>query len=174
MKNYLLFFALIGLNSVTGCAWYNITPVSKSEGDNWASSHPKDGYIIFEPELYFAATITTTSTNKTVKQEITVTPIYLPNPAKAYRITTHNFLAKADFTFNFTDGWKLTSIADKSDNTTIANTLAAQLQSTLSTAKVFGFDGSEATVTNRIILYKPEYDSDGIIKSFTPKGTIEQ
>jgi len=39
-------------------------------------------------------------------------------------VTTHNILAKADFTFNFENGWKLTSIADKRDNSTVANTLA--------------------------------------------------
>jgi hypothetical protein len=173
MKHLVLWFAVGGLIMTDGCAWYNITPISKAEADNWATGHPKNGYIIYQPELYFAASITATTTtnaDKTlqVKQDVTVTPIYLPNPAKAYRVSTHNILAKADFTFNFGNGWELTSIADKSDNTTIANTLAGQLQTMLSAAKVLGYEG-DSSITNRVLLYKPEYDTNGIITGFKPK-----
>jgi hypothetical protein len=173
MKHLILCLAMGVLLMTGGCAWYSITPIPKADVDNWASGHPKNGYVIYQPELYFAASITgtpTTNADKStqVKQDVTVTPIYLPNPAKAYRVSTHNILGKADFTFNFENGWKLTSIADKSDNTTIANTLAGQLQTLLSTAKVFGFDGS-STITNRVILYQPVYDTNGIITGFKPR-----
>ena len=154
-----------------GCAWYDVTPVNKSEVTNWGSGK-KDGYIISQPELYFAATITeTTSTNKEVKQDISVSPLYLPNPYKAYRVTTHNFLGKADFAFTFENGWKLTQLSDKSDNTTIANTLAGQLSTILKAAGVGLASGP--TPKTRVFLYKPDYADDGTIKGFLEKGEIQ-
>ncbi|HEY5233258.1 MAG TPA: hypothetical protein VIK35_06995 [Verrucomicrobiae bacterium] len=171
MKHFFLCFAAAGLLTTSGCAWYNITPISKSEATNWAAD-PQNGYIISQPELYFAATITeTTSTNKDVKQDITVAPLYLPNPYKAYRVTTHNFLAKADFTFNFENGWKLTQIADKSDNTTVASALANQLTTIL---KATGVPlTSSAPSETRVFLYKPEYGDDGTITNFSETGEIK-
>jgi hypothetical protein len=98
----------------------------------------------------------------------------LPNHARPYRLTTHNFLAKADFTFNFENGWKLTQISDKSDNTAVANTLAGELKTMLSAA---GFKAQVEPGTNapkqRVIFFRPEYDHDGYIKSFKQVGVME-
>ncbi|HBS30013.1 MAG TPA: hypothetical protein DEB06_11340 [Phycisphaerales bacterium] len=46
--------------------------------------------------------------------------VYLPDRSVRYRIDTHNFLAKSDISFAFNNGWMLTNVADKSDNTGIA------------------------------------------------------
>jgi hypothetical protein len=141
-----------------GCAWYNIQPISANSLNNWGKTNAlPEGYIFYQPELYFSATIATDPAGPAGKPNITVTPLWLPNYQKPYRLTTHNFLAKADFTFNFENGWKLTQIADKGDNSTVANTLAGQLATILKAA------GFAATATNqpaqtRVILYRPTFN----------------
>jgi hypothetical protein len=108
----------------------------------------------------------------TTNQSISVAPLYLPNPAKAYRVTTHNFLGKADFEFTFQNGWQLTQLNDKSDNTTVATALAGQLQTILTAA---GAITKNAAPPNklRVFLYKPEYADDGTITNFSAKGELE-
>jgi hypothetical protein len=109
------------------------------------------------------------------KQTVTVTPLYLPNYQKPFRLTTRNFLARSDFTFNFENGWKLTQISDQVDNATLANTLAGQLQTILAGAE--GTAALKASVTNispapqlRALLFRPIFDRDGYIASFQPVG----
>jgi len=138
------------------CASYNIQPIAASALKDWTADKCSlpSGYIIYQPELYFSATITTEPSGK---QTVAVSPLYLPNYQKAYRLTTHNFLGKADFSFTLTDGWKLTQIADKSDNTTVANTLASQLKTLLSAAGVDVKGVTEKSKT-RTLLYRPAFD----------------
>jgi hypothetical protein len=138
-----------------GCAWYTIQPISADSLNGWGKTNVlPEGYIFYQPELYFSATIVTESTGSTSKQTVTVTSVWLPNYQKPYRVTTHNFLAKADFTFNFENGWKLTQIADKGDNSTVANTLAGQLTTMLKTAGLAAAPTNQPPKT-RIILYRP-------------------
>ena len=138
-----------------GCAWYDIQPVSADSLNGWSKTKGlPEGYIFYQPELYFSATIVTETTGPASKQNITVTPIWLPNYQKPYRLTTHNFLAKADFTFSFENGWKLTQIADKGDNSTVANTLAGQLTTVLKAAGV-SMKLTGQTPQTRVILYRP-------------------
>jgi len=179
MKKTLCLFPLAAALLAGGCAYYKIQPVSASSVQNWGKTDgPQEGYVFYQPELYFAATIATDSASDKgtaqAKQNVTVAPIYLPNHARPYRVTTHNFLAKADFTFNFENGWKLTQISDKSDNTSVANALAGELKTMLSAA---GVKAMAETGTNapkeRVILYRPEYDHEGYIKSFKQVGLME-
>jgi hypothetical protein len=62
--------------------------------------------------LYFPTTILTESADAggdpQAKQTVTVVLLYLPNYQKPFRVTTWDFMAKSDSTFNFEDGWKLT------------------------------------------------------------------
>jgi hypothetical protein len=179
MKKTLCLFPLAAALLVGGCAYYKIQPVSASSVQNWGKTNgPLEGYVFYQPELYFAAAVATDSTGAggtaQTKQNVTVTPIYLPNHARPYRMTTHNFLAKADFTFDFENGWKLTQISDKADNTAVANTLAGELKTMLSAA---GVKAMAETGTNApkqwVILYRPEYDHEGYIKSFKQVGEME-
>lgn len=164
----------------SGCAYYKITPIPASETAGWTRGTPPDraGYIIYQPELYFSATITTETTTDEagkpkVKENVTVTPLYLPNYQKPYRVTTHNFLAKADFSFEFENGWKLTKLADKSDNSTVANTLAGQLSAMLSAAGLPAADKGAGT-KRRVILYRPEFDRrTGYFISFKQVESVE-
>jgi hypothetical protein len=171
MKRTLLFVSLAAWFT-GGCAWYTIQPISADSLSGWGKTNAlPDGYIFYQPELYFSATIVTESTASTTKQTVTVTPVWLPNYQKPYRVTTHNFLAKADFTFNFENGWKLTQIADKGDNSSVANSLAGQLAATLKAA------GFSATANNqpprpRIILFRPTFNpATGYFNGFEEVST---
>jgi hypothetical protein len=176
MKQHLAFTA-IGLASaiLCGCASYTVQPVAgtKLNGD-WQSEKAAKGYVFYQPELYFLVTrgsAQNASTNKDTSSQadnkVSVTPLYLPNPEKAYRLTTFNCLAKSDFEFTFKDGWQLTSITDKGDNTTIANTLAGELATAVSTAAKIRETSAPATKTNTTFLLHPEYNEAGIITGFT-------
>jgi hypothetical protein len=168
-----LFFVSLAAWLTGGCAWYTIQPISADSLNGWGKTNAlPEGYIFYQPELYFSATLVTESTGSTSKQTVTVTPVWLPNCQKPYRVTTHNFLAKADFTFNFENGWKLTQIADKADNSTVANALAGQLAATLKAA------GFSATANNqppktRIILYHPPVNpTNGYFNGFEEVSAI--
>jgi hypothetical protein len=153
-----------------GCAWYDIRPVSADSLNGWGKNNGlAEGYVFYQPELYFSAAIVTESLGPTNRQNITVTPVWLPNYQKPYRLTTHNILAKADFTFTFENGWKLISITDKGDNATVANTLAGQLTTVLKTA-AFSIKSTDQTPETRIILYRPIFDENGYFTNFEQVG----
>lgn len=153
-----LLTTLIAVLLLAGCASYTIQPVAgKQLRRDWSNNSAAKGYVFYQPELYFLATLT----NGPAGQQMVVTPIYLPNPEKAYQLTTFNFLAKSDFEFTFADGWKLTAITDKGDNTTVANTVAGELASVLSTS-VAKFGIAPATGGTAFLL-KPVFNDQGAI-----------
>jgi hypothetical protein len=173
MKRILCFVALAALFT-GGCAWYKIQPISADSLNGWGKTNGLPaGYIFYQPELYFLATIVTESTGSTNKQNVTVTPIWLPNYQKPYRVTTHNILAKADFTFNFENGWKLTSIADKGDNSTMADTLAGQLTTALKAVGAEKLAGTQQQPSKtRVILYRPKFNKNGYFNGFEPVDVL--
>ena len=156
-----------------GCAWYDIQPIPAESLNGWGKTNGlPEGYIFYQPELYFAATIVTESTGPTNKQNVTVTPVWLPNYQKPYRLTTHNFLARADFTFAFENGWKLTQIADKGDNSTVANSLAGQLTTVLKAAGV-STTSTGPTPQTRVILYRPTVNpANGYFNGFEEVSAV--
>jgi len=175
-----LFLAVAGL--VGGCAYYRIQPVAPASLADWGGPNgPPEGYIFYQPELYFSATILAGSTNTAggtaEKPTVTVTPLYLPNYQKPFRLTTRNFLAKSDFTFNLENGWKLTQISDRADNATVANTLAGQLQTILSAAEgnvvKLAATNTSAGPQIRVLLFRPLFDRNGYIASFEPVGATD-
>jgi hypothetical protein len=164
---------------LSGCAWYNIKPINASEAD-WKSASPKNGYIFYQPELYFMVTIPADANSNgsaggatKPKQTVTVAPVYLPNIQKPYRLTTHNILGKADFEFQFENGWKLTSLCDKSDNSTVAAALASALQTAVSSGSKAAAPGGGGSGDEQVILFKPQYAKDGTISSFTKVAVIQ-
>ena len=179
MKRISTVFVLATALLAGGCAYYKIQPIPAASFKDWGQAGgSQSGYIFYQPELYFSATISPGSAGADgaaaqSKPAVTVTPVYLPNYQKPYRLTTHNFLAKADFNFSFENGWKLTQISDKADNSTVANTLAGQLQTILSAAGA----GVRLSPTNasqlRVILYRPVYDRNGYVESFAEVGATE-
>ena len=184
MKRTLCVFSLTVALLAGGCAYYKIQPVPASSLKDWGKTGgPQEGYIFYQPELYFSATVLEDSAPKTgssapANKTVTVVPLYLPNYQRPFRVTTRNFLAKSDFTFNFENGWKLTQISDRADNTAVANTLAGQLQTILAVAAGAGPFKLPATNTVhapqlRVILFRPIFDQKGYIESFQEVGTPE-
>ncbi len=177
--------------ALVGCASYTIQPVASADLKKWNEGKLDQGYLFYQPELYFLVTSTpakatgdTNATNRASADEtkknpagsanenqsltFSVTPIYLPNPNKPYRVTTFNFLAKSDFTFNFKDGWQLTSIADKADNSGMATALVGQMKTLADTAMAMSArSGVEKTIPKTFLLH-PEFDDAGVITGFTP------
>jgi hypothetical protein len=174
-KHFVLLIGSFASLILAGCATYTIQPISATKLDReWNSDTAKKGYVFYQPELYFLVTPGTASKGETndaastnKNSVLSVTPIFLPNPNKPYRVTTFNFLAKSDFAFNFKDGWQLSSIADKADNTTVANTMAGELKTMLSAV---GFSAlSEGTPKSpQSFLLHPTYDPNtGVITNFS-------
>ena len=106
---------LIGFTILSGCAGYSI----KLNGTG-------NGYDVYRPEPYLLV--------KPAADKIDAEIIWLPNYSQRYRISTWNLLAKADFEFDIENGWKLTKIYDKSDNTTIPSKFLDVLQQTTKAA----------------------------------------
>ena len=156
--------------SLTGCASYHIQPVRASALTPWDEKTISPGYVFYESELYFlvaAATSKTSAASPSLQAlpgtACSVTPLYLPNPNRPYRLTTFNVFAKSDFAFNFKDGWQLVSIADKSDNTGLTAALVGQIKATLGAATGIA---PEQTLPQTFLLH-PEFNSAGIITGFT-------
>jgi hypothetical protein len=164
--------ALTAALLATGCAGYKISPIDPASlpgglvgnpATAWGKGYVKDGYIVYAPELYFLLTYSVGSGGAVTAS---VTPQLLPNTSRPYRITTWNFLAKADFEFTFTDGWKLTALSDKGDNTGVATALIGQV-STLAKAfsPMLAGESGAARTYNSYLLH-PRFNEDGVIVGF--------
>lgn len=174
MKRIMILLPLLAVLT-GGCAWYKIQPIARTEVKRWGEPGKPlaEGYIFYQPELYFSATITTETVKNSAGQDesrhnVSVTPVYLPNYGKPYRVTTHNFLGKSDFGFDFENGWKLTRLADKADNSTLANTLAGQLDTILKATGGGGVSKAMSSKT-RVVLYRPTFnEATGYFDGFAP------
>lgn len=127
-------FVLIGFTMLYGCAGYRIMLNGKG-----------DGYDVYKPEPYLLI--------KPGKETSTAEIVWLPNYSKRYRIQTWNFLGKADFEFEIQDGWQLTKISDKSDNSAIASKL-------LDVAQKAAKEGTVA-LTGGVQLFRLTYNEKG-------------
>lgn len=97
---------------LSGCAGVSI----QKDGDG-------PGYDVYRPEPYLMVSMG----EKGLVGKI----IWLPNYTEKYRVRPYNYLADADSTITITDGWKLTSIAEKSNNTELASSMVEVLKETL-------------------------------------------
>jgi hypothetical protein len=171
MKNKIKLIAVpvlaVGIFSLVGCASYTIQPVPPTAPGSWGGNTSREGYVFYGPELYFLVTCAPApATKPDAAPVVTATPVYLPNPNKPYRVTTQNFLAKSDFTFNFKDGWQLTSIEDKSDNSAVTAALAGQMKTFLDAAFP-KLNPTEQPLPKTFLLH-PEFDAAGIITNIVP------
>ena len=163
---FILMLAIV-TGSLAGCASYNIQPVPPGGPGSWGAATNREGYIFYEPELYFLVTCSPPPASKPdAAPVLNVTPVYLPNPNKPYRVSTHNFLAKSDFTFNFKDGWQLTSIDDKADNSGVTTALVGQMK-TLLDAAIPKLNPADQPLPKTFLLH-PEFDAAGIITNIVP------
>ena len=171
MKNKITLIAVpvltAGLFVLAGCASYTIQPVPPTAPGSWGGNTSREGYVFYEPELYFLVTSVPAPASKPdAAPVITATPVYLPNPNKPYRVTTHNFLAKSDFTFNFKDGWQLTSIEDKSDNSAVTAALVGQMKTFFDST--FMKPNPAEQPLPRTFLLHPEFDAAGVVTNIVP------
>jgi len=113
-----------------GCAGYSIRKNGTGRG-----------YDVYKPEPYLLVT----QGDKGPKGAI----VWLPNYEERYRITTWNFLGKADFQFDMTDGWQLTRISDRGDNSDVASKLMDVVQK--------GIPSRTISLTGGVQLYRLIY-----------------
>ncbi len=170
MRNKIKWIAIpmlaIATGSLAGCASYTIQPAPPAGSGSWGDNTNREGYIFYEPELYFLVTSAVPNPKAAAAPVLNVTPVYLPNPNKPYRVSTHNFLAKSDFTFNFKDGWQLTAIDDKADNSSVTTALAGQMK-TLLDAATKSLTPTDQPLPKTFLLH-PEFDAAGIITNIVP------
>ena len=108
-KSFLVFAAMVALS---GCAGYSIkNPVS---GEN---------YRVYRPQPYLLLLPTVEDPEHPYTGKI----VYLPDYSKPYEIKSWSGFGKADFSFTINEGWQLTAIADKADNTSLMTALPALL-----------------------------------------------
>lgn len=136
LKTVVRLITLAATISLAGCAGYSIT----KNGDG-------GGYDVYKPEPYLLIT----PGEKGPSGEV----VWLPNYNERYRIDTWNFFGKADFVFDISDGWKLTKISDKGDNTAIASKLMDIVQKSARPDAI--------SLTGQVQLLRFVYDSAGHI-----------
>ena len=143
--------------SLSGCAGYQI----KLDGT-------KAGYDVYRPEPYVLLSPKLNNTGEVTGYDGAI--VWLPDYGTRYRIHTWNLLGKADFDFKFRDGWMLTGLTDKSDNTELAKaliqsatTLAAQAKESVTTKALETEDGKvkDDKKEYQPILFKIIFDGTG-------------
>ncbi len=135
-------FVIVAVASVAlvGCASYSITPFSDP-------ATVKDGYMVYQPEPYLLGAPTVDKEGKVTGYGYQL--VWLPNYHRGYSITTKNILAKADFTFTFTNGWQLASVAAKTENTAVMEKTIDALKEML--PKLAAMSAQEAPKLFRIV-----------------------
>lgn len=140
---------LIGVTMISGCAGYSIA----LNGDG-------SGYDVYKPEPYLLVKPATDKADAEI--------VWLPNYSRRYRIKTWNFFGKADFEFNIENGWKLTKISDKSENTAILPKFLDILQQATKTIKGCPTDESKAQ------LFRLVYNKEGEFIGLKLVPTLEE
>jgi hypothetical protein len=107
MKLALLLSSLL---IASGCAHYDIDAIGSA---GYQSGH--EGYVCYEPDPYLAVLPMIDKDGKPTDQ-MNIQLVWLPNYDRAYRVTSTAGLSKADFAFTFQNGWMLTAVNDKADN----------------------------------------------------------
>jgi hypothetical protein len=148
MRTWIL-IAACGL--VSGCAGYSV----RKDGQG-------AGYDVYSPDPYLLRTPLTSSSGEITGFKFEV--VWLPNYQRRYRVHSWAGLGKADFTFNYENGWKLTQTIDKSDNSKVLDSLV-DLTKHLIPADPFGI-ASARTGTPGLV---PDAGNEGLrTASMTP------
>jgi hypothetical protein len=135
-----------------GCAGYRITPGGTGSG-----------YDVYRPVPYLLVTHSLVAEKdgaQTLERSAEI--LWLPDFSDRYRVKTWNHFGKADFHFEFEDGWRLVSIADRSDNTEPMKTLisaAQELAAQAATSRGPRPAGSPPAFQ----LYKVVFDANGAL-----------
>lgn len=95
--------------SSAGCAGYSITKGGEGPGYDIYAPAP---YLLRKPHY---------NANALVGFDFEV--VMLPDREQRYKVRSWAGLSKANFTFEFADGWKLTKIVDQSDNSGVLDAI---------------------------------------------------
>lgn len=153
-----------------GCAAYKVTPVShKAVMDSHSCCNGDkggpEGYVVYAPKLFLLATRTPVEAKKgedgaaNVPPAYTVTPMWLPDYSRPYRVTTEVFLAKGNFKFTFKDGWQLVGVETEQDSTAALAALSGLVQSAIAAAKPAASASEAGSGPPDFHLYSVEFKS---------------
>jgi hypothetical protein len=128
--------AIIPLAAVlTGCAGLEITTLRPEQvaQARQSTDNALDGYVLYEPIVVVEVSVKDVCLAgkddkgnckaSTVTQCAATTPFLLPDYSRPYLVRSKNGLGKAGVDIAITDGWRLGSIKDNSDNTAILGTM---------------------------------------------------
>lgn len=118
------------------------------------------GYVVYEPWPYVVQTATAYKNGSLGGYRFEV--VYLPNRARPYRITSWSGFGKADFEFDFENGWMLRGVHDRGDNTGLVEALAGLLPE--APALEVAPDGGLPPP----VLYRVEFDAGGHVSGLAP------
>ncbi len=96
--------------TVCGCAGYSVQENGQGVG-----------YDVYRPEPYLQGEGVTNPAGVVTGYKFTL--VWLPNYSKRYRVHSWAGFGKADFTFKFDDGWRLTQIDDRASNEEVLKSL---------------------------------------------------
>ena len=130
------------------------------------------GYDVYGSAPYLLGTpsIVAGDANNKQYQMWTFKVIYLPDYSRRYRIRSWAGLGKADFAFSFKDGWQLEKIEDRSDNTSVAESiksLVSAAKDILGNVELGSGGQTPDNVVNKPILYRIEFDKCGMVAGLT-------
>ncbi len=120
---------------LTGCAGLEIETLTSDQVKKARSDpgHALKGYVVYEPVVVVEISVKDACLAgkdekdkckaPTVVQCAASIPFLLPDYAKPYLVRSKNGLGKAGVDVAITDGWRLGSIKDNSDNTAVLGTI---------------------------------------------------
>lgn len=120
---------------LAGCAGLEITTLKPAQVTDARTSADKalDGYVLYEPIIVVEVSVKDVCTAgkdekgnckaATVVQCSASTPFLLPDYSRPYLVRSKSGFGKAGVDVAITDGWRLGSIKDNSDNTAVLGTM---------------------------------------------------
>lgn len=120
---------------LAGCAGLEITTLRPEQVDQARKSADKalDGYVLYEPVVVVEVSLKDVCVAgkdekgnckaATVVQCSASTPFLLPDYSRPYLVRSKNGFGKAGVDVAISDGWRLGSIKDNSDNTAVLGTI---------------------------------------------------
>lgn len=148
---------------VGGCAAYKVTPVSHDAVVKAHEGGGPEGYVVYALKLFLLASRAPVEGKKDgqsaadASPAYTVTPMWLPDYSRPYRVTTEVFLAKGDFKFAFKDGWQLLGVETEQDSTAALAALSGLVQSAIAGVKPVGTAQAAGSAPPDFYLYSVDF-----------------
>jgi hypothetical protein len=141
---------------LSGCAGYRVQ-----------AGGTGPGYDVYTPEPYLKGEPATFENGGSKVASYKFEVVWLPNYSKRYRVHSWAGLGKADFSFTFTDGWRLTALADKSDNSNILSDVIGLVKDLLPAVGITKQTAPEALKLEPL-LYRMDFDAEGRVTCLVP------